>query len=54
MISNPQIGKYPARWEFMILDALQKFVSLGQGEPMDVIQKTRPVIEGYCRTLYPT
>jgi hypothetical protein len=36
------------------IDTLQRFVSLGQGEPMDVIQKIRPVLEGYCRTLYPT
>ena len=36
------------------IDTLQRFVSLGQGEPMDVIQKIRPVIEAYCRTLYPT
>jgi wobble nucleotide-excising tRNase len=36
------------------LDTLQKFFSLGEGEQRDVIQKIRPVLEGYCRTLYPT
>jgi wobble nucleotide-excising tRNase len=36
------------------LDTLLRFFSLGQGERMDVIQKVRPVLEGYCRTLYPT
>jgi hypothetical protein len=36
------------------LDTLQRFLSVGQGEPMDVIQKIRPVLEAYCRTLYPT
>ena len=36
------------------LDTLQQFLSLGQGVPMDVIQKLRPVLEVYCRTLYPT
>jgi wobble nucleotide-excising tRNase len=36
------------------LDTLQRFLSLGQGAPMDVTQKLRPVLEAYCRTLYPT
>jgi wobble nucleotide-excising tRNase len=36
------------------IDALQTFFSLGEGEPREVIQKLRPVLEGYCRTLYPT
>jgi len=36
------------------LDTLQQFLSLGQGKPIDVIQKLRPVLEAYCRTLYPT
>ena len=35
------------------LDTLQRFLSLGEGEPRDVIQKLRPVLEGYCRNLYP-
>lgn len=36
------------------IETLQKFFSLGQGERMDVIQKMRPVLEAFCRTLYPT
>jgi hypothetical protein len=36
------------------LDTLQQFLSLGQGNPMDVIQKVRPVLEAFCSTLYPT
>lgn len=36
------------------LDTLQQFLSLGQGNPMDVIQKLRPVLEAFCSTLYPT
>jgi wobble nucleotide-excising tRNase len=36
------------------IDVLTKFFSLGEGERMDVIQKIRPVLEGYCRNLYPT
>jgi wobble nucleotide-excising tRNase len=36
------------------LDTLQRFFSLGEGEHRDVIQKIRPVLEGYCRNLYPT
>ena len=36
------------------IDTLQRFFSVGQGERMDVIQKLRPVLEGYCRNLYPT
>ena len=36
------------------IDALQRFFSLGEGERREVIQKLRPVLEGYCRTLYPT
>ena len=35
------------------IDTLQRFFSLGEGIPMDVIQKLRPVLEGYCRNLYP-
>ena len=33
---------------------MQRFLSLGEGEPQDVIQKLRPVLEGYCQYLYPT
>lgn len=36
------------------LDMLQTFLSAGGGEPRDVIQKIRPVLEAYCRNLYPT
>jgi wobble nucleotide-excising tRNase len=36
------------------LEILQKFFSVGEGERRDVIQKLRPVLEGYCRNLYPT
>ena len=36
------------------IEMLQRFYSEGQGAPMDVIQKIRPVLEGFCRTLYPT
>jgi len=35
------------------LDALSAFFSLGEGEPRDVIQKLRPVLESFCRNLYP-
>jgi hypothetical protein len=36
------------------IDTLTRFFSAGEGERMDVIQKIRPVLEGYCRNLYPT
>ena len=36
------------------LDTLQRLYSDGEGEPRDVIQKIRPVLEAYCRNLYPT
>jgi len=36
------------------LDTLQRFFSDGEGEQRDVIQRIRPVLEGYCRGLYPT
>ncbi len=36
------------------IEALQRFFSLGEGEPREVIQKIRPILEAYCRTLYPT
>lgn len=36
------------------LDTLQRFFSVGEGNGRDVIQKIRPVLEAYCRKLYPT
>jgi wobble nucleotide-excising tRNase len=36
------------------LETLQQFYSLAEGEQRDIIQKIRPVLEGYCRNLYPT
>ena len=36
------------------VEVLQKYHTLGEGEPRDVIQKIRPVLEGYCRNLYST
>jgi wobble nucleotide-excising tRNase len=35
------------------IDDLQRFFSFGEGDPRDVTQKLRPVLEGYCRNLYP-
>jgi hypothetical protein len=36
------------------IETLQRFFSDGEGERMDVIQKIRPVLEAFCRALYPT
>lgn len=36
------------------LDTLQRFSANGEGEPRDVVQKVRPILESYCRNLYPT
>jgi wobble nucleotide-excising tRNase len=36
------------------IDALQRYHSETEGEPRDIIQKIRPVLEGYCCNLYPT
>jgi hypothetical protein len=36
------------------IEVLHKFFSLREGDARDVIQKIRPVLEGYCRALYPT
>lgn len=36
------------------IDALQRFFSQGEGERREIIQKLRPVLEGYGRNLYPT
>src|SRR5260370_5648191 len=35
------------------IDTLQAFLSVEGGEPRDVIQKLRPVLEAYCRPLFP-
>jgi len=34
------------------MDTLQRFIS-GEGRPLDVIQKIRPLLEGFCQNLYP-
>ena len=36
------------------IDTLQRFFADGEGEPRDVVQRIRPVLEAYCRNLYPT
>jgi wobble nucleotide-excising tRNase len=36
------------------LETLQRFFSDGEGAPMNVIQKIRPSLEAFCRTLCPT
>jgi wobble nucleotide-excising tRNase len=36
------------------IDTLQRYLSDAEGEPLDVIRKIRPVLEGYCRTMCPT
>lgn len=36
------------------IDTLQRFFSDGSGNSRDVIQKLRPVLEAFCRNLYPT
>ena len=36
------------------LDTLQRFFADGEGDRRDVIQKIRPVLEAYCRNIYPT
>jgi wobble nucleotide-excising tRNase len=35
------------------IDVLQKYFSYKDSNPRDVILKIRPIIECYCRTLYP-
>jgi hypothetical protein len=35
------------------IDVLQRYFSIGEGRPRDVIQKIRPVLEGSCRNLFP-
>ena len=36
------------------IDTLQRFFTDGQGDARDVIQKLRPILEAYCRNVYPT
>ncbi|MBI3041458.1 MAG: AAA family ATPase [Betaproteobacteria bacterium] len=36
------------------IDSLQRYFSTTEGNPRDIIQKIRPVLEGYCCNLYPT
>lgn len=36
------------------IDTLQRFYADGQGNARDVIQKLRPILEAYCRNVYPT
>ena len=39
------------KWRYRAdVEALQRFYSDNEGNPRDVIQKIRPVLEGYCRT----
>lgn len=33
------------------IDSLQRYYSFTEGDPLDVVQKLRPVLEGYCRNL---
>ena len=43
------------KWRYRAdVEALQRFYSDNEGNPRDVIQKIRPVLEGYCRNLYPS
>lgn len=35
------------------IDVLQRFFGSSEGERRDIIQKLRPVLEGYCRNLFP-
>ncbi len=36
------------------IDTLQRFFADGEGDRRDVIQKIRPVLEAYCRNIFPT
>lgn len=36
------------------IDTLQRYFTSAQGDPRDVIQKIRPVVESYCRHVCPT
>ena len=39
---------------FADISTLQNFYGDAEGNPRDVVQKIRPVLEAYCRNLYPT
>src|SRR5712675_781645 len=47
LLPSPQLKKKLCRGQ-------ARFYSSGGGAGMDVIQKIRPVLEGYCRNLYPS
>lgn len=36
------------------INVLQRYFADAEGNPRDVVQKIRPVLEAYCRNLYPT
>ena len=36
------------------VETLQKHYSDNEGNPRDVVLKIRPVLEGFCRNLYPS
>ncbi|MBC6406370.1 MAG: AAA family ATPase [Rhodospirillales bacterium] len=36
------------------VETLQRYYNDGQGKARDVVQKIRPPLEGYCRSLYPS
>ena len=36
------------------MDTLQRFFSSGEGDPRDVVQKLRPVLEAHCHNVCPT
>lgn len=43
------------KWRYRAdVEALQRFYSDSEGNLRDVIQKIRPVLEGFCRNLYPS
>jgi hypothetical protein len=47
LLPSPQLKKKLCRGQ-------ARFYSSGEGAGIDVIQKIRPVLEGYCRNLYPS
>ena len=43
------------KWRYRTdVETLQRFYSDNEGNPRDVVQKIRPVLEGYYRNLYPS